>query len=125
MNPLRPPSAQSLPRSGGLGFCPASDCSLGLSRHFVGNKGYAVLGVKTPIPFLIDVLGSRPFTEGETYTNFIETHFAEWKPSAPDAQLACIAFIADEMTAKPQAAAGSGTKVQAVTPWQTLGAWRP
>lgn len=94
-----------------------------LARMVRALESYAILGVKTSIPFLIDVLKSRPFEEGETYTDFIERNFAEWKPALDWADLARIAYIAGEITA-PAAAAGPDRAAGQPTPWQTLGAWK-
>jgi len=38
-------------------------------------REYVILGVRTPIPFLIDVLRSEAFRKGETFTDFIGCHF--------------------------------------------------
>ena len=58
-------------------------------------KDYIVLGVLTPIPFLMDILSSEAFIKGETYTDFIDTHFADWRPAMEGVDLACVAYIVD------------------------------
>jgi len=85
---------------------------------------YAVLGVKTAIGFLLDVLNSRPFAEGETYTDFIDTHFADWTPDNAALDLAAIAYAADTMAPKTRIAAVNTAPAVQPGPWQTLANWR-
>lgn len=94
-----------------------------VARMIRALQSYAVLGVKTNIGFLLDVLASRPFREGRTFTDFIATHFTDWAPDAGGQELAAIAYVADAMSARPRPAAGQGPAGHP-TPWQTLGSWR-
>ena len=94
-----------------------------IRRMICALRSYAVLGVKTPIAFLIDILSSNHFREGETYTDFIDTHFPEWSPDRDTLHLAAIAYAADAMTQKRKLAAGTAA-VDHPGPWQTLRAWR-
>lgn len=43
-------------------------------------KEYVILGVFTPIPFLIDILEHSAFIEGKINTHFISDYFSNWKP---------------------------------------------
>ena len=88
-------------------------------------KSYIVLGIKTPIDFLMDVLQSEPFVRGEVFTDFIDTHFSNWKPDMPDADLARIAFIADNLCGLRKMKKMVLSTDEIPTPWQTLGNWRP
>jgi acetyl-CoA carboxylase biotin carboxylase subunit len=85
-------------------------------------QGYAVLGIETTVPFLLDVIESDPFREGATRTDFIERHFAAWQPSAPEADLARLAFVIDDL--RPAARPAGGDRPGGwPTPWQSLGRW--
>ncbi len=101
----------------------AEDRAQATQRMIQALKGYIILGVKTPVPFLIDVLKSEAFMKGDTFTDFIDTHFCGWKPGRDDVDAACAAFIIDELshTGKPRAAAGPESAE--ISPWQTLGLW--
>ena len=101
------------------------DRSQAIRRMIRALESYAVLGVKTPIGFLIDVLSSQAFAEGETYTDFIPTHFADWTPGDGRRDLAAVAAVADAMSPKARAAF-NGPAAAAVHPgpFQTLGNWR-
>jgi len=43
-------------------------------------KEYVILGVLTPIPFLIDILEHPEFIKGNINTHFISDYFSNWKP---------------------------------------------
>jgi acetyl-CoA carboxylase biotin carboxylase subunit len=94
-----------------------------VQRMVKALKEYVILGVKTPIPFMLDVLQSAAFVKGDIYTHFIKTHFPDWKQDTKDSDLALITWIMDELTAKPAAAALTDSS-RVPTPWETLGGWR-
>jgi acetyl/propionyl-CoA carboxylase alpha subunit len=88
-------------------------------------SSYIVLGVKTPIGFLIDVLSSQAFAAGDTYTDFIPTHFPDWRPDTAHRNLALIAAAADAMAPRQRTvAAGDAEALTHPGPFQTLGNWR-
>jgi len=85
---------------------------------------YTILGVKTPIGFLLDVLDSPPFAAGATYTDFIDDHFADWTPDTAAVNLAAIAWAADAMAPSPHQIGTSSKAIVYQGPWQTLANWR-
>jgi acetyl/propionyl-CoA carboxylase alpha subunit len=87
-------------------------------------REYVIQGVKTPIPFLIDILKSEAFANGQTYTDFIDTNFYSWKPERPDQDIACIAYIIDEIAGKKKVQSAGPAAGEYTTPWQSLGQWR-
>jgi len=101
----------------------AEDRNLTIKRMIQALEDYVILGVRTPVPFLIDVLKSEAFARGDTFTDFIDTHFADWKPSRSDEDPACAAFIIDELTRVRKATATAGQEGVGSSPWQTLGSW--
>jgi acetyl-CoA carboxylase, biotin carboxylase subunit len=101
----------------------AGDRNHAIMRMIQALEDYVILGVRTPIPFLIDVLKSGAFTKGDTFTDFIDTHFADWKPDRSDADAACAAFIIDELTRTRKAMATEGQESAVSSLWQTLGPW--
>jgi acetyl/propionyl-CoA carboxylase alpha subunit len=86
-------------------------------------EDYVILGVRTPVPFLIDVLKSEAFARGDTFTDFIDTHFSDWKPNRSNADAACAAFIIDELSRVGKAKAAAVQEGVGSSPWQTLGQW--
>ncbi len=87
-------------------------------------ESYAILGVKTSIPFLIDVLSTQAFANGDTYTDFIDTHFKDWKPGTDNREIAALAFVASAMTPKTGTVQSCADDTVQSSPWQTLGNWK-
>ncbi|HDP81391.1 MAG TPA: acetyl-CoA carboxylase biotin carboxylase subunit [Spirochaetes bacterium] len=94
-----------------------------VERMLRALREYMVLGVQTPIPFLADVMGSEAFGAGMTYTDFIETHFAGWAPAAADLDLACAAYIVNDIAGGRAASPKQGPETAGLGPWMTLGPW--
>jgi acetyl/propionyl-CoA carboxylase alpha subunit len=86
-------------------------------------KEYIILGIRTPIDFLLDVLMSEPFLKGKVFTNFIETHFSDWEEKLTEKDIAAIAYVVDEFCNREIKAAPGAAKVTQ-TPFHTLGNWR-
>ncbi|MGD0854247.1 MAG: acetyl-CoA carboxylase biotin carboxylase subunit [Dehalococcoidia bacterium] len=101
----------------------AEDRNQAIMRMVQALEDYVILGVKTPVPFLIDVLKSEAFARGDTFTDFIDTYFSDWKPNRSDADAACAAFIIDELTRVRTARADGGQERVDSSPWQVLGPW--
>jgi len=95
-----------------------------IQRMVRALETYTILGVKTPISFLLDVLESQPFADGETYTDFIDTHFTDWVPNSTDLDLAALAWVADAMAPRNQLTTTTVGQVKHTGPWQTLANWR-
>jgi len=87
-------------------------------------ENYVILGIKTTIPFLIDVFKSPEFTEGLTGTDFVDRHFAGWRPDAGLADLARLAWVADQSARRPAPLTEAGPVLEQPSPWRTLGPWR-
>jgi acetyl-CoA carboxylase, biotin carboxylase subunit len=96
-----------------------------IARMLRALRECVILGVKTPIEFLMDVLSTEAFKAGDTHTGFIEEHLADWKPDASADELAAVGFVVDQMT-RPSAqipATADGRSPGPVSPWHRLGAW--
>jgi acetyl-CoA carboxylase biotin carboxylase subunit len=105
----------------------AEDRDLACRRMLSALDDYVVLGVKTCIGFLMDVIDHPCFRSGETTTGFIPEHFAEWKMPEPKEEFRNLALLAAALRSRD---AGGHTVGHAVdrkampTPWTTLGKWR-
>jgi len=97
---------------------------MAVSRMIKALSEYVLLGVTTPTPFLIDVLKSQPFKEGNVFTDFIPRHFSEWKPGNHDLNAALAAFIVDEMAGGRKMKVPKNVVDKIPSPFQTLGNWR-
>jgi len=98
------------------------DC---ISRMVRALKDYVILGLMTPIPFLVDILSSEAFMKGETYTDFIDTHFAQWAPAISDTDHVALAYIVDTLANRRGVSRVVQGDVDAASPWRTLGNFRP
>ena len=83
---------------------------------------YIILGVKTPIPFLIEVLNHPEFRAGNLSTRFIDDYFQQWRLSFSAEELA-IGIAAAKMLQKPQTRQPASNQRAVHNPWQTLGHW--
>ena len=85
-----------------------------------------VLGVTTSTEFLVEVLESDAFQQGDTHTGFIDEHFPSWQPSEAGDHMARLAYVGDQLTgvgrAATSAGGGAGDK-DWPSPWETLGTW--
>jgi acetyl-CoA carboxylase, biotin carboxylase subunit len=102
----------------------AQDRDQAIQRMIQALREYVVFGVKTTIPFLLDVMQSPAFQAGETFTHFIDTHFSQWRPAADRIAEAGIAYLIGERTRPRRQAGRAAAPDSAPSPWQTLGNWR-
>ena len=97
------------------------DRTTAIARLIAALRTTAVVGPKTNVAFLIDVLQHEAFARGATHTGFLQDHLPHWTPSAPDRAAAAIAaaLVLDN------GGADTGTATRsAPNPFETLGAWR-
>jgi len=87
---------------------------------------YVVTGVRIPVDFLMDVLDCDSFRKGEVFTNFIDVHFSDWRPLRNDGDLACLAFIVDDLCPGSVVSAPRSGEAHALdhSPFRTLGPWK-
>jgi pyruvate carboxylase len=86
----------------------------------------SILGVKTPIGFLLEIVESEAFLKGETSTGFLQKYFHGGHPQPERVKTALLGWLVAELevdAAPGQAAAESRTTV-ASDPWARLGHWR-
>jgi acetyl-CoA carboxylase biotin carboxylase subunit len=94
-------------------------------------REYTVLGVTTNRQFLLEVVSSPAFAEGETDTTFIERHFPTWQPDTTVAdEIVAITALGEllhrrgQLADRPVAAAPAAAEEAFVTPWQRYDGWR-
>ncbi len=105
----------------------AEDRDRACDRMVNALNDYVVLGVKTSIDFLKDVISHPSFRKGETTTGFIQEHFAEWQGHEYDPGLKDLALLAAAFHAQTDGAAASragSVRLESPSPWDTLGKWR-
>ncbi|HDJ22742.1 MAG TPA: acetyl-CoA carboxylase biotin carboxylase subunit [Candidatus Aminicenantes bacterium] len=91
-------------------------------------ENYVVLGIKTTIPFLAEVVEHPAFLEGKISTHFIARYFNDWQPPAKSEEgkrLALIGAVLQEIErGKKRQLPGEAVKDKSYSPWQSLSAWR-
>jgi acetyl/propionyl-CoA carboxylase alpha subunit len=103
----------------------AADRPAAIGRMVRALSEYCILGVRTPVDFLREVIQSDPFRRGETHTRLIDEQFAGWKPSLSRADLACLAYAASRLYPRKPAPTGiGGERDRFPSPWETLGGWQ-
>lgn len=96
-----------------------------IARMLRALEECVVLGVKTPISFMMDVLKSDAFRKGETNTGFIPEHFSDWRQGTEDEHLALMGAALERMAA-PAATGGTAdfaSDTDVISPWKRLGKW--
>ena len=102
----------------------AEDREAAINKMIFALNDYTILGIRTPIPMLIDILSHPQFREGLTYTNFLEKHFPDWKLEINEDYIdeALITAAIQSMTGS--AAAGKGTvSAERDSTWKSIGGW--
>jgi acetyl-CoA carboxylase biotin carboxylase subunit len=102
----------------------AEDREAARKRMIRALETTVILGIKTTIPFLLDVFKSEEFQAGATRTDFISRHFAGWQPDRGQADLAVIAYGAADCRQPASPAVINAVRADRSNPWQTLGEWR-
>lgn len=103
----------------------AEDRSMAIQRMVRALKECVILGIKTQVEFLLDVLTSQAFRSGDIHTHFIEDHFESWKPDSDSNYLAALGSVAFDMV-EPKMGISSGGQANQTgfpSPWRTLGSW--
>ena len=97
----------------------APDRAEARARLLRGLRGTTLLGVTTNQSFLIDLLESDAFREGQTFTDTVESRAWPAPEEIPDAALAAVAAFASA----PRKPSGFEDDLDRYSPWQRLGAW--
>jgi acetyl-CoA carboxylase biotin carboxylase subunit len=104
----------------------AADRDKACTRMAKALGNYVVLGIKTNIGFLKDLISHPRFKEGKTTTDFIKVNFPDWHPldkpqSLKELALAVAAFTSQD-TKKQRRGYGAEPK-ETFSPWNKLGKW--
>jgi acetyl-CoA carboxylase biotin carboxylase subunit len=102
----------------------AEDRDAARARMKRALKDMSILGIATCLEYLEDIIGHEAYAAGETQTDFIEKHMADWSRGATTDEAEHLALIAAALSLS----SGKGTRgvaeERAPSPWDTLGGWR-
>lgn len=105
----------------------AENRGLACQRMVNALEDYVVLGIKTTIDFLKDVISHPQFRQGNTTTRFIPQYFKDWqeKEKTEDKQkLVALASAFDSSFNTPFRKEDATPEKVFYSPWETLGKWR-
>lgn len=87
---------------------------------------YVILGIKTTVPYLRDLIEHPEFAAGKTNTNFIPKNMDSWTGKRDEGYWkdALIAASIDAYTKATQKEVTQPLRETGLTPWQTGGRWR-
>jgi len=107
----------------------AEDREAACRRMAAALDDCAVIGIRTTVEFLADVVRHPEFLAGRTDTSFVPRNFEGWRrPEAGERDrsiaAAGVAFAILEKSTGAAGTAGGAPGASAETPWRALGPWR-
>jgi acetyl-CoA carboxylase biotin carboxylase subunit len=107
----------------------AENRDMACERMIKALDDYVVLGIRTQIDFLKDVIGHPQFRAGNTTTTFIPDYFKEWtgeEKTEESLKLAALAAAFDSFSSTSYGIGSRGSAEQkpVYSPWIALGKWR-
>jgi len=84
---------------------------------------YVILGVRTPIELLVDVLNHPEFQQGNLTTHFLNDHLPDWTPRKPEADELVRALLAASRSRAQVQGSVNGAAPGILSPWVSLGHW--
>lgn len=88
---------------------------------------YVVLGIKTCIDFLKDVINHPQFRQGQTTTDFINLYLSDWQQRETPDELKDMTLLAAAFDSHQKGFAGTAAALpthKVPSPWSSLGKWR-
>ncbi len=105
----------------------AEERDLACQRMVNALDDYVILGIKTTIDFLKEVIRHPQFRAGNTTTDFINKYFGQWKgkeKTEEDMKVALMASAFTDLERTVPTAAGFVEQKNVFSPWLSLGKWR-
>jgi 3-methylcrotonyl-CoA carboxylase alpha subunit len=102
------------------------DRGAAIARAVTALRDYAVLGITTNAPYLIDILEHPAFGRGDTHTGFLAEHLPGWQGTGGDGEALALAAagLHELLFTAAGAVAGAGRNSSIPTPWERLGRFR-
>jgi len=103
----------------------ALDRESAISRMTRALEECVILGVGTQIDFLIDIMRSPQFHDGDTHTGFIDEHMADWARDESMDHLAAIGHLINGRCSNDPAYSPVAPEraTEGSSPWHRLGSW--
>ncbi|MBD3414754.1 MAG: acetyl-CoA carboxylase biotin carboxylase subunit [Candidatus Aminicenantes bacterium] len=106
----------------------AENREMACERMIQALDNTVILGVKTCLAFLKEVISSPDFKRGDTTTDFIDQHFSDWSsmkkdPFTRELSLMAAAFLSQNQRYNDRSDE-KDKREGSFSPWKTLGRWR-
>ncbi len=98
----------------------AEDRPAAIARMRRALEECAILGVATPVEFLIALVGSEAFRAGDVHTGFVEEFLAGWVPDSSADTVAALGYRLEERSGAAPAREGDHAPRGADSPWRRL-----
>lgn len=105
-------------------ICWADNREHAISRMRDALKHYVLLGVRTPLGFMQDVMAHPEYQAGRISTHFLGTHFADWREQPPTCEALAALIVAASEASRRSVAIDSIGFAKSPSPWSSLGDWR-
>ncbi len=102
----------------------AEDRETARHRMVEALSDYVVVGIKTTIPFLRDVMQHPSFVSGETATDFIKKNLPGWKEAEKEDFLQPALIVAAIKKQERKVPVHELKKKTMSSPWRSIGSWR-
>ncbi|NIM91602.1 MAG: acetyl-CoA carboxylase biotin carboxylase subunit [Candidatus Aminicenantes bacterium] len=105
----------------------AENRELARQRMVKALEDYVILGIKTTIGFLKDLISHPQYKAGNTTTGFIKRHFGQWegkKKTEKNLEVALIASAFESLNSLQPRRGEERLAREMFSPWQSLGKWR-
>ncbi len=103
------------------------DRSMAVRKMKLALSDYKILGIRTTISFLQELISHPEFLGGNTHTKFIDEHFSDWQKSKEKfSTVALLAAAIEEFERKGRGSysLAAGEVSIKPSPWQVIGHWR-
>ncbi len=104
----------------------AEDRDTAANKMALALEDYVILGIKSTVEFLRDVMRHPEYLAGNTFTDFIPTYYPDWKPASGDAGIEwalTAAGIHSYLEFQNRGKPGAGTGKSQYNPWLDVGSW--
>lgn len=105
----------------------AENRDLACRRMIHALNDYVILGIKTTVDFLKEVIAHPQFRKAETTTDFIPKYFGQWKgreKTEEDLRVALLVSAFAEFERTPASRGPTAERGETHSPWLSLGKWR-
>jgi len=93
-------------------------------RMAVALYDFPILGIRTGVAYLRDIVLHPEFLKGNTYTDFISRHMADWSPQSTKSDITAAVMAASYFMRANAGKIHSVASTEAIpSPWQILGDW--